>query len=129
MDKEKIIQLLNKFNYNYYLSNNTIVVKLELSHQIKIEFSESNKVIIKDKLLGWNFLTGLIEMSLKSSIIYNLIGALLFGVICVYFNFEDNYTFPIILLILYLSFAFLFTIYYLIKLENFKVQILSWLKE
>ena len=74
MEKEKIMLFLNKFNYNYHMKDDTILVKLGLSQQIKIEITETNKIIIKDKLLGWNFLTGMIEMSLKNSIIYNLIG-------------------------------------------------------
>ena len=56
------------------LFDDKILVKLGLSQQIKIEITETNKIIIKDKLLGWNFLTGMIEMSLKNAIIYNLIG-------------------------------------------------------
>ena len=77
MEKEKVLNFLDKYDYSYSEKNNTIVVKLELSQQVKIELS-SNKIIIKDKLTGWNFLTGIIEMSLKNALIYNFIGMILF---------------------------------------------------
>lgn len=59
-------------------------MKLELAQQIKIEFDKPTKIIIKDKLTGWNFLTGMIEMSLKNALVYNFVGTILFGIICMF---------------------------------------------
>ncbi|NRT13636.1 hypothetical protein [Flavobacterium sp. 14A] len=64
MEKEKVLNFLNKYDYNYSEQNNTIFVKLELAQQVIIEFNDPNKIIIKDKLIGWNFLTGMIEIIL-----------------------------------------------------------------
>lgn len=80
MEKEKVIKFLNKYDYNYSEKDNSIFVKLEFALQVKIEFNEPNKIIIKDKLIGWNFLTGMIEMTLKNALIYNFIGTIIFGI-------------------------------------------------
>jgi hypothetical protein len=39
---------------------------VELAQQVAIDFDEPNKIIIKDKLIGLEFLTGMIAMSLKT---------------------------------------------------------------
>jgi hypothetical protein len=128
MEKEKALHFLNTYSYNYSEKNNVIVVNLEFSHQVIIEFKELNKIIIKDRLVSWNFLTGIISMSLKHSLIYNFVGTALLGFIHVYLEKTSNgiNTTPVLLIIT--SWIILFTSFYLIKLESFKNQIINWTK-
>ncbi len=59
MEKAKVLKFLDKYNYNYSEKNNSIVVNLDLAQQVKIQFNETNKIVMTDKLVGWNFLTGM----------------------------------------------------------------------
>ena len=128
MEKEKVLNFLNKYNYNYSEKNNSIFVKLELAQQVKIEFDEPNKIIIKDKLIGWNFLTGIIEMSLKNALIYNFVGTILLGILCMYSENEENGLNIIPMFLVYITWIILFSGYYVVKLEGLKNQIINWTK-
>ncbi|MEI6695227.1 MAG: hypothetical protein WCO13_04075 [Bacteroidota bacterium] len=130
MNKEKVKQFLDKYEFKYSEKENFITVKLELAQQVEIDFNKPNKIIIKDKLVGWNFLTGMIGMSLKNALIYNFIGIMLFGFICLYAEImSDNILNFLSLFLVFISWIVLFTSFYLIKLEIFKSQIINWTKE
>lgn len=128
MEKEKVLNFLDKYNYSYSKKNNSIIVKLELAQQVKIEFDEPNKIIIKDKLIGWNFLTGMIEMSLKNALIYNFVGTVLFGILCMYSENKENGLNVIALFLVFITWIILFSGFYVVKLESFKNQIINWTK-
>lgn len=128
MEKDNVIKFLNKYNYSYSETNNSIIVKLELAQQVKIEFDEPNKIILKDKLKGWNFLTGMIEMSLKSALIYNFIGTILIGFLCMFSeNNENGFSF-IAMFLVFITWITLFSTFYIVKLESFKNQIVNFIK-
>jgi hypothetical protein len=101
---------------------------LELAQQVTIEFDVPNKIIIKDKLIGWNFLTGMITMSLKNAFIYNFVGLILLGFICLYSENTENGINLIVLFLVFITWIILFSGFYLIKLEGFKNQIMNWTK-
>jgi hypothetical protein len=128
MEKEKVIKFLNKYDYNYSEKDNSIFVKLEFALQVKIEFNEPNKIIIKDKLIGWNFLTGMIEMTLKNALIYNFIGTIIFGIFCMYSENKENGVNAISIFLVFITWIILFSGFYIVKLENFKNQIINWTK-
>lgn len=128
MEKEKVLNFLNKYNFTYTEKNNSIFVKLELAQQVKIEFDEPNIIIIKDKLIGWNFLTGMIEMTLKNALIYNFIGTILFGILCMYSENKENGLNVIALFLVFITWIVLFSVFYIVKLESFKNQIINWSK-
>ncbi|WP_234946475.1 hypothetical protein [Aequorivita viscosa] len=126
MEIEKTEQLLKKFDYKFKRKNNEIVIHLPYSQRVIVDFSDPEKIRIKDKLVGWNFLTGLIEMSIKSAFLYNFIGSILFTFLAIYVDVEN---FGITLIYFYLAFLFwvlLWTMYYLIKAENLKHTIINW---
>lgn len=129
MENEKVKDFLNKYNYTYTEKNNSIFVKLEFAQQIRIEFDEPNKIIIKDKLVGWNFLTGMIEMSLKNSLIYNFIGTILFGILCSYSENKENGINLNAMFTVFITWIILFSGFYQVKLESFKNQLMNWTKE
>ncbi len=129
MEKEKVLNFLNKYDYSYSEKNNVIFVKLELAQQVEIKFYEPDKIIIKDKLIGWNFLTGMIEMSLKNALIYNFVGTILFGFLCMYIENNENGLNVIPLFLVFIIWVILFSGYYIVKLESFKNQIINWTKE
>ena len=129
MEKQKVLNFLNKYKFNYSEKNNSIFVKLELAQQIIIEFDEPNKIIIKDKLIGWNFLTGKIEMSLKNAFIYNFVGTILFGILCLYSENKDSGMNLIGMFLVFTTWIILFSGFYNVKLESFKNQLINWTKD
>ncbi|UPQ80364.1 hypothetical protein M0M57_05875 [Flavobacterium azooxidireducens] len=121
---EKITKNLEKFDYNYSTAGDIVTVKLDFSHVVTIELCQ-NRIIIKDKLLGWNFLTGAIEMSLKSSFIYNFVGAVVFGFLCLFASFELNIELNSLYL-LFITWVILFSGFYLANYHSFRQQIMYW---
>lgn len=101
---------------------------IESGHRVIINFEDPDKIKVKDKLIPWNYVTGNIKMSLKGSIIYNSIGMLIFGLICFSSSDNENAQLLILLYILCATIIILFTIHYMIKLENFKNQLTSWVR-
>lgn len=126
MGIDKTEELLKKFDYKFKRKNNEIVIHLPYSQRVIVDFSDPEKIKIKDKLVGWNFLTGLIEMSIKSAFLYNFIGSILFTFLAVYVDAENI---GITLIYFYLAFMFwvlLWTMYYLTKAENLKQTLINW---
>ena len=129
MEKEKVIYYLNKFDYRHYVLNDTIEVMIESGHQVIINFEDHDKIKVKDKLIPWNYVTGNIKMTLKGSILYNSIGMFILGLICFSSSDKENASLLILLFMLCATIIILFTIHYIIKLENFKNQLTIWIKE
>ncbi|MEO6174032.1 MAG: hypothetical protein ABIP27_02670 [Flavobacterium circumlabens] len=120
MELNKIIKILEEHNYKYKVKNQVIVVSLEFSQNVVIDLSNSSKIVISDDLVNWNFLTGCIKMSLKNAILYNFVLLIFFGFFCQYAAFIDyNFT---SLLLTFIAWVLLFSVFYLIKLESFKLQ-------
>ena len=128
MGIEKTEQLLNKFDYKFEKKNNQIIVKLDLAQRIIIDFSNPEKIKITDRLVGWNFLTGLIEMSIKNATIYNFIGALVLTIMFVYLDLESDGINLIFFFLTFILWVILWTTFYLIKAENIKQTLISWNK-
>jgi len=126
MGIEKTEQLLNKFDYKFEKKNDQIIVKLDLAQRIIIDFSNPEKIKITDRLVGWNFLTGLIEMSIKNATIYNFIGALVLTIMFVYLDLESDGINLIFFFLTFILWTILWTTFYLIKAENIKRTLMSW---
>ena len=126
MEIDKTEQLLNKFDYKFEKKNNQIIVKLDLAQRIIIDFSNPEKIKITDRLVGWNFLTGLIEMSIKNATIYNFIGALVLTIMFVYLDLEYDGINLIFFFLAFILWVILWTTFYLIKAENIKRTLMSW---
>ena len=126
MGIEKTEQLLNKFDYKFEKKNDQIIVKLDLAQRIIIDFSNPEKIKITERLVGWNFLTGLIEMSIKNATIYNFIGALVLTIMFVYLDIESDGINLIFFFLTFILWAILWTTFYLIKAENIKRTLMSW---
>ena len=130
MLKEEIINGLDRLSYSYTVNEKSIDVKLGLSQEVSINFLENDTIKITDRLIGWNFLTGLIPMSLKTAIIYNSITIILTTYLVFFFFLKNNNTVSYFFLFIMLAlFIIFFLIYYSIKLESFRIQLNSFLKD
>ena len=127
MDLDKLVEKLNKYQFKNKIDNKKITVKLGISQEVSIDFSDGEKVLIKDKLVAWNPLTGIINMSLKQTMIYNSIGLLLTFILFGFLSMNNPMNNILFLLIIFLFWITLWTVYYLIKSENFKRQVIDWI--
>lgn len=126
MGIDKTEALLEKYDYKFQRDSKELIVKMDFALRVIIDFSDPEKIIIKDKLVSFNLLTGVIEMRIKGAILYNIIGAIIIPFLIVYFDFEYE---KINLIFLFLAFIFwvlLWTIYYLMKFESLKQILISW---
>lgn len=130
MDKEDLKVKLKRYDYKYSEQFDKIVVKLGSSLEVEVDFSQSEKIIITDKLRGYNILTGVWSMSVRGSIIFNTILSFIYTMFYIYLNYiiskpiMSNFT--IMFLILAFGWLILWTLYYLIKSESFKMLVKSW---
>lgn len=126
MEIDKTEELLKKFDYKFQKKNNQI--KMDFSQRTIIDFSDSQKIKIKDKLVGWNFLTGMIEMSIRNATLFNFIGAMVMTFLFVYLDLEFGTTNLIFFFLAFIIWILLWTIFYLVKAENLKRILISWNK-
>ena len=126
MSLEKTESLLRKFDYTYEKTNDHIEVRLGHGLRVTANFSNSEKVVIKESLTTWNFLTGTLDMSLKSAIMYNFIGSfILIGVFFFGFDQEDYIT-PTLIFLAMIFIVLLWSNYYLTKAEHMKHTLRRW---
>ena len=131
MQKQKIINNLEKFNYKYYTSKNSINIQLTRSLLVSIKIKD-NKILIANEFHKWNILNGFLKLSLKQTFSYYSILSILV-IFFIYINWLflkitlkiDFYA----LIIVTLLYAFFVFIYYYIKYINFKQLIEVWLND
>ncbi len=122
MKLEKTEDFLKKFDYNYQRDSEELIVKMDFSHMIFINFSNPEKIVITDKLIGWNFLTGLLNMSVRNAILVNLIGGFILSFIIAFFDLKTG----IVLFIVLLIWVSLWSSFYISKSENLKQILIYW---
>jgi len=122
--KENLLKKLDRYDYKYSENANVVTVKLGLSQIVNIDFSKTDKCIISDNFTGWNFLSGMMGMSLKNTMIYNSVGLV---VVLILMVVMDNFVLAPTVLIMLSVWIIIWTFYYLIKFESFKTQIISWI--
>ena len=126
MGIEKTEKLLNKFDYKFEKKDSTITIKLDFAQRIIVDFSNPEKIKITDRLVGWNFLTGLIEMSIKNATLYNFIGAIVMTFLFVYLDLEYGGLNLALFFLGFIIWVLLWTIFYLVKSENVKQNLIRW---
>jgi uncharacterized membrane protein YeaQ/YmgE (transglycosylase-associated protein family) len=123
---DKIEKLLNKFDYKYERKNSKLIIKLDFAQRVIIDFADPEKIKITDRLVGWNFLTGLIEMSTKNAILYNFVGAIIITILFTYLDIKYKEMNLVFFFLAFIFWVLLWTIFYLIKAANIKRDLISW---
>lgn len=124
--KEFVQNKLTKYHYEFSERGNTISTKLGFGLVNTIYFHNDGSITINNELKSWNHLTGLIDMSLKSSMIYQSVSLLIATII---FSRIDDVNLPINIFLLFIGgaiYTLIWTFYYFIKAENFNKQIIEW---
>ncbi|WP_372758077.1 hypothetical protein [Mariniflexile sp.] len=81
MKLETVEDFLKKFDYSYEKRQNELIVDIDFSQKILIDFSNPDGVEMTNKLIGWNFLTGIIPSKIKNAIVINLIAGIITSLI------------------------------------------------
>ena len=130
MDKDELKLKLKKYNYKVKEQFDVVIVSLSPSLEVRIDYSEPDRIIISDKLIGYNILTGVWSMSIKGSIIFNgitsFIYALIFSLLHISFKDQSFNLYIILFFIIAMAWIILWTNYFHVKVENFKTLIKSW---
>jgi len=129
MEKDKILNFLDKFDFNYSNDNQKIVVNLDFAQKVIIELKDGDKIKISDKLTGWNFLTGLISMSLKNAMVYNFVGGIIIGFLFITLQLRNSEINMVPIYLVFILWVLMFSVYYLIKLESFKNQLMNFINK
>ncbi|WP_139959122.1 hypothetical protein [Flavicella sediminum] len=122
MKIESTEEVLKKFDYSYHLKNDEIIIDMELSHKILVDFSNPQKVIITDKLIGYNFLTGIFKMSIKKAILFNIVIGFFLSLLISLENANLGVLFFIALMVWVLLWSF----FYISKSETLKQILINW---
>tara|TARA_R110002049_G_scaffold3795_5_gene27616 strand:+ start:91983 stop:92357 length:375 start_codon:yes stop_codon:yes gene_type:complete len=122
MEIDSTEDFLKKFDYNYQRKNNELIVEMDYSQKISIDFTNSKNVVITDKLVGWNFLTVIINMNIKNAILFNLIDGLIFSFVILFLDLKTGFFFFLGLIIWLLSWSS----FYLSKAETLKRFLINW---
>ena len=123
---EKTINNLEKFNYQYSIEKNTIYFDLGYSLELQISFSDNEKLFISKRLTSWNFISGFVEMSLKTAFLFQFIGSL-FVIFLVFSTTFNGNSIPFILLaFVLLLWTITWLLYYHVKAEIMKQAIIRW---
>ena len=129
MNKDIIKSNLDRFDYFYIEKCEKLTVKLDYSLYMIVDFSDPNKIKIKDRLTSWNFLTGIFNMSINGAILYNFILIIIMLVLAslLYTRYDQ------IILLMILPIAILLNVFwilfYVIKADNFRRQIMYCTKK
>ncbi len=128
IDKEKFKQRLTKYNFRFVDFNNIISIKLDYALVVLVDFNLFDKILISDRLMGWNFLTGFFRMKLKWAILYNFFILLLAAILFMFEGSNINQYYLIVILLLGGFWIILWTIYYHTKSESLKKMLMIWLE-
>lgn len=129
MNKEALKKNLERLSYNYTDHGEYLTVRLPFALQLIIDWSDPNKIQLKEQLTSWNFLTGIISTSLKGALLYNFIGFLVIALLFIWLSGYINPTILLIILLVFIGWILLWGIFYVTKAESLKQQIINWIKE
>lgn len=115
-------EFLQQFDYNYLKKEQQLIVILEFSQRVYIDFSNPKKLEISDKLMGWNFLTGMIQMSIKKALLCNFILGITLSYGISFYNSSTSLFF----FFAYFLWIYLWSVFYLSKSENLKDILINW---
>ncbi|MBP0904495.1 hypothetical protein ACFSKN_11390 [Mariniflexile gromovii] len=73
MKLETAEDFLKKFDYNYEKRDKALIIDMEFSQKVMVDFSNPESIVMTNKLKGWNFLTGIIPSSIKNAVFLNLV--------------------------------------------------------
>jgi hypothetical protein len=121
MNIENTEGFLKKFDYKFQKQNQSLIIKMDYAHTVLIDFSNPKKILISDTLSTYNFLTGILKMSIKKAILFNMFFTLLLSICLALINLNIG----IIVFFGLTLWGILWSIFYVSKFENLKYILIS----
>ncbi len=93
MNKEAFLEYLRNSKYKFHAHGDIIEVRIGFSQRVIVDFTHDGRPEITDRMIPWNFLTGLIPMKFKSAFVYNVMMCLFFNRgVCVFVAYSGKCT-------------------------------------
>lgn len=124
MEIENTEDFLRKFDYCYERHNNELIVEMDFSQSILIDFSNPKDIVITDKLIGWNFLTGIINMSIKNAVFFNLLFGSILSLMVAFIDLKTG----IFIFVGVMIWAFSWSAFYFSKKQTLRRFLINWNK-
>lgn len=122
MKLENTEDFLRKFDYDYEKRDKELIVNMEYSQKVLVNFSNPENIVMTNKLTGWNFLTGVFTMSIKNAVLFNLIAGFILSCMIALYDFKSGTFFFLgILFWVLVWFAF-----YHSKFDTLKEFLIKW---
>lgn len=126
---EGVLRKMKKFEYPHRVEGNAVYTDLGTSQEISLTYSEKGTIKIKDTLKSWNPLTGIIQLSVKGSIVFNIIGIFIILIMFAFADRQKSSNSYMLISIGLISWIVMWNSYYLVKAENFKRQLMDWIEQ
>lgn len=120
---------LDIHGYNYRSADDEIIVKLSYDQQVNIRCKGNEKCLVNNTLTGWNFLTGLLHMSLRGAVIYYSVGLAIIAILFAFLGQIFPYKELSLFLIAAVGWFAGWTTYYAVTFESFNRQVRSWVDQ
>ena len=118
---------LNSYKYNIVNSN---VFEVDLGNNLFVNIEHlQNKLIIKKKLKGFNWLTGSIPMSIESSLIYNSVLLIILFVLIVLLELFALLSLNVIFPVIFFTLLIIWYLFYFYKLVLFEIKLEIYLNK
>ena len=137
--KDNIRRELDRFGYNYAERDQELEVRLVFNLTTTIDLSQEGRVLLTDRLQGWNLLTGLVPTKDVGRAIRHT--WILNGVVFLFAIFLLSATIDgpritllhviLVQLIVMVNLVWTLsaTIFYLVKAEGFRQTVMAWMKD
>ena len=112
---------LSQFDYNYDRNGSKIIIKMDYNHHIFMDFKDSEKIIIKDQLTTWNFITGPLKTSIRKGMIINTLCAITLSSIVGFFDLKSG----ILLFIIVTIWSSAWAVFHTSNYENLKYILIN----
>lgn len=127
---QKITAFLDFYHYPYKIEGQQIDVEINEDQMVSLILSSNGIEKIEDRMLNWNFLSGMLEHSIFKVFKWNSIGLVAIWALLELIQIFDLPSInPFYMLILVMAYFLLWSGYYLIKLESFKIKLNAWVAQ
>lgn len=122
MKLETSEEFLKKFDYNYHKRDSELIIEMDFSQKVLVDFSNPKEVIMTNKLIGWNFLTGIIPATIKNAVWLNVTAGVILSFIIALYDTKSGIFFFLGLMFWVLVW---FTFYYS-RFDKLKQFLITW---
>ena len=124
MTNDRIKDFLTKYGYTFLEMEDSLNVKLGFALHAEINFSADGRILVKNRLGGWNFLTGMLEMNLSQALLYNFAGIVFISALFLLLLRDTNFFYLLLAYLFILSWVIFWGIFYHHIFEHFKTRIM-----